>query len=181
MSIINVFLIGPMGAGKTAVGKQLARRLGWEFVDSDREIEDRTGVDISFIFEKEGEEGFRQRECKVIEDLTTRHNVVLATGGGAVLDSANRTVLAGRGYVVYLFASVDQQAERTRTARNRPLLNTEDPRARLEELMEVRDPLYRQVADLVLHTDGQRVTQVAEEIHRNIKDSVEPGAGSFDP
>jgi shikimate kinase len=107
--------------------------------------------------------------------------VVLATGGGAVLDSANRTVLAGRGYVVYLFASVDQQAERTRSGRNRPLLNTEDPRARLEELMEVRDPLYRQVADLVLHTDGQRVTQVAEEIHRNIKDSVQPGAGSLDP
>ena len=179
MSISNVFLIGPMGAGKTAVGKQLARRLGWEFVDSDREIEDRTGVDIPFIFEKEGEEGFRQRECKVIEDLTLRQQVVLATGGGAVLDAANRAVLAARGLVVYLFASVDQQVERTRAGRNRPLLDTDDPRARLEELMEVRDPLYRQVADLILQTDGQRVTQVAEQIHCNLNDVVQPGAGDF--
>ncbi len=176
MSISNVFVIGPMGAGKTAVGKQLARRLGWDFVDSDREIEDRTGVDIPFIFEKEGEEGFRRRERKVIEELTGRQRVVLATGGGAVLDSDNRKCLASRGFVVYLYASVDQQEERTRAGRNRPLLNIDDPRARLEELMAHRDPLYRQVADLILETDGQRVAQVAEEIYRRVRAVLGPGS-----
>lgn len=175
MSINNVFLIGPMGAGKTAVGKQLARRLGWDFVDSDREIEKRTGVDIPFIFEKEGEEGFRARECRAIEELSARQQVVLATGGGAVLNAENRKLLAARGFVVYLFASVEQQAKRTRLGRNRPLLETEDPEARLAELMAIRDPLYRQVADLILQTDGQRVPQVAEEIHRNIKTAMDQG------
>ena len=118
----NIFLVGPMGAGKTAVGRHLGKQLGLQFIDSDQEIQDRTGVDIPFIFEKEGEQGFRTREQAVIDEMSGRNGVVLATGGGAVTVAANRQCLAGRGFVVYLFASVEQQAERTRHSRNRPLL-----------------------------------------------------------
>ncbi len=160
----NLFLIGPMGAGKSAVGRQLARMLHKSFVDSDDEIESRTGVDIPFIFEKEGEEGFRTREAKVIDDLSQRQGLVLATGGGAVIDSKTRSFLGARGYVVYLQTSVDQQLERTRRGRERPLLVNDDPRATLEDLMAERDPLYREIADLVINTDGRRVNAVAKQI-----------------
>lgn len=153
-----------MGAGKTAVGRELARQLGRDFLDSDAEIERRTGVDIPFIFEKEGEAGFRRREIQVIDDLSTRRNVVLATGGGAVLASETRQALASRGTVIYLEASVRQQLLRTRHSGNRPLLHTDDPKGRLESLLVQRDPLYREVADLVVATDGRRVRQVAAEI-----------------
>ena len=153
-----------MGAGKSAVGRQLARTLHLQFVDSDDEIERRTGVDIPFIFEKEGEEGFRKREAAAIDDLSKRDKVVLATGGGAVILPENRNHLGGRGYVIYLYTSVDQQVARTSRGRERPLLENGDPRGILEELLAKRDPLYREIADLVVETDGRKVNSVANEI-----------------
>ena len=160
----NIFLIGPMGAGKSAVGRQLARTLHLEFVDSDDEIERRTGVDIPFIFEKEGEEGFRKREAAAIDDLSKRDKVVLATGGGAVILPENRNHLGGRGFVIYLYTTVDQQVARTARGRERPLLENGDRRRILEELLETRDPLYREIADLVVETDGRKVNSVTNEI-----------------
>lgn len=160
----NLFLVGPMGAGKSAVGRQLAKILHLDFFDSDQEVEDRTGVDIPFIFEKEGEEGFRKRESKVIDELSARQGIVLATGGGAIVDPSSRSRLGARGYVIYLHTTVRQQLERTQRGRNRPLLEAEDPRQVLEALMEIRDPLYREIADMVIETDGRRVREVANEI-----------------
>ncbi len=160
----NIFLIGPMGAGKSAVGRYLARTLHLSFVDSDDEIESRTGVDIPFIFEKEGESGFRKREAAVIDDLSKMDGVVLATGGGAVIDPDSRSRLGGRGFVVYLLTSVDQQVARTQKGRERPLLEGGDPRETLTALLELRDPLYREIADIVVLTDGRKVKSVADEI-----------------
>jgi len=153
-----------MGAGKSAVGRQLARMLHLSFVDSDDEIESRTGVDISFIFEKEGEEGFRKREAKVIDDLSGRDGVVLATGGGAVVDPQSRSRLGARGFVVYLHTTVEQQLARTQKGRDRPLLENGDRGQILEELMAARDPIYREIADLIVETDGRKVKAVANEI-----------------
>ena len=164
----NLFLIGPMGAGKSAVGRQLARLLHLDFVDSDDEVENRTGVDIPFIFEKEGEAGFRKREAAVIDELSQREGVVLATGGGAVIEAENRSRLGARGFVVYLYTSVAQQLDRTQRGRERPLLENADPREVLEGLMEIRDPLYREIADLVIDTDGRRVKAVAKQIHESL-------------
>lgn len=166
MTFPNLFLVGPMGAGKSAVGRQLARMLRLDFYDSDAEIEARTGVDIPFIFEKEGEAGFRRREREVIDALTALDGIVLATGGGAVLDLANREALASRGLVVYLDASVEQQLERTRLSNHRPLLDTPDPGERLAKLMQERAPLYRDLATLTVLTDGRMVREVAQEIRR---------------
>ena len=160
----NLFLVGPMGAGKSAVGRQLARMLHMKFMDSDDEIEARTGVDIPFIFEKEGEAGFRRREAAVIDELSQREGIVLATGGGAVVDPQSRNLLGARGLVVYLYTTVNQQLARTRRGRDRPLLETDDPRQVLEELLAARDPLYREIADLVVETDGRKVKAVANEI-----------------
>ena len=160
----NIFLIGPMGAGKSAVGRYLARTLHLSFVDSDDEIESRTGVDIPFIFEKEGEEGFRKRETAVIDDLSKMDGVVLATGGGAVINPDSRSRLGGRGFVVYLYTTVDQQVARTQKGRQRPLLESTDPRATLQELLDTRDPMYREIADVVVETDGRKVKSVANEI-----------------
>ncbi len=153
-----------MGAGKSAVGRQLARLLHLDFVDSDEEVERRTGVDIPFIFEKEGETGFRKRESQAIDELSKRDGIVLATGGGAVVDPQNRNHLGARGFVVYLHTSVDQQLSRTRKGRERPLLANDDPRSVLESLMAERDPLYREIADLTVETDGRKVNAVANEI-----------------
>jgi shikimate kinase len=164
MSPQNVFLIGPMGAGKSAVGRQLAKMLHLSFVDSDDEIESRTGVDIPFIFEKEGEAGFRKREVKVIDDLSAMDGIVLATGGGAVVEPQNRSHLGARGFVVYLFTTVDQQVARTLKGRERPMLAKGDSRKILEDLMDFRDPLYREIADLTVETDGRKVKAVASEI-----------------
>lgn len=161
----NLFLIGPMGAGKSAVGRQLARLTHLEFVDSDEEIEARTGVDIPFIFEKEGEEGFRKREVKVIDDLSAGQGIVMATGGGAVVDVDSRSRLGARGFVVYLHTSVKQQLDRTQRGRHRPMLESGDRGQILEELMLLRDPMYREIADLIVETDGRRVQTVAREIH----------------
>jgi shikimate kinase len=160
----KVFLIGPMGSGKTAVGKQLARLLRAPFVDSDAEIERRTGVDIPYIFEREGEAGFREREREAIEELTQRSPIVLATGGGAILRPENRRALVERGFVVYLVASIEQQLQRVKRSRNRPLLQGVDPEAKLRELFALREPLYQSLAHLQVQTDGQRVHAVAEEI-----------------
>jgi len=153
-----------MGAGKSAVGRQLARLLHLDFMDSDEEIESRTGVDIPFIFEKEGEEGFRKREAKAIDDLTQRDGVVLATGGGAIVEPQNRSHLGARGFVIYLHTTVDQQLARTRKGRDRPLLDNDDPHAVLEALMAAREPMYREIADLTIETDGRKVRAVANEI-----------------
>jgi shikimate kinase len=165
----SIFLIGPMGSGKTAVGRHLARLFRYSFHDSDADIEARTGVDIQFIFEKEGESGFRSREKESIERLTRLAAIVLATGGGAVIDPDNRRALAERGIVVYLATSVDQQLERTRHGRHRPLLNDTDPELTLAELMRRRAALYAEIADFTVSTDGRRVQLVAEEIHQELR------------
>lgn len=165
----NIFLIGPMGSGKSAVGRHLARLLRFTFLDSDADIEAKTGVDIAFIFEKEGEAGFRIRERESIERLTRLDSIVLATGGGAVIDEENRRMLADRGMVVYLETSIDQQLERTRHARHRPLLNDTDPEQKLRELMLRRAALYDEIADFTVSTNGRRVQLVAEEIYQEVR------------
>jgi shikimate kinase len=165
----NIVLVGPMGSGKTAVGRSLARYLRAPFYDSDTEIVRRTGVDIPYIFEKEGESGFREREREAIEALTALEGIVLATGGGAILLPENRRLIAEHGWVVYLETSVEQQADRVQHGRNRPLLSNVDPARRLQELMAVRDPLYRSIADITVRTDGRRVRAVAEDIVRMIR------------
>jgi len=160
-----------MGAGKSTIGRQLARCLKLKFIDSDREIEIRTGVDIPLIFELEGESGFRKRERKVIDELTAKPGTILATGGGVVMDKLNRQHLASRGRVIYLHTSVDQQLQRTAHDRNRPLLQTANPKQKLEELTEIRDPLYREIADWVIETDGCRVRDVVQQIVQKIEQS----------
>ncbi len=151
-----------MGSGKTTIGRQLAKSLNREFVDSDHEISHRTGADIPWIFDIEGEAGFRERERAVIDDLTQRQGIVLATGGGAILAEENRKALSSRGLTVYLAASIEQLFKRTAKDRNRPLLQTDDPRARLEALMLARDPLYRDVADLIVDTDDRSIRSTVE-------------------
>ena len=169
----NVFLIGPMGSGKTAVGKHLARLMRAPFRDSDAEIESKTGVDISYIFSREGEDRFRQREREAIEELTRESPIVLATGGGAILLPENRTVLRDRGFVVYLKTSIEQQVERVRQGRHRPLLHDVDPRTKLTELMAVRAPLYEGLADFTIATDGRKVHIVADAILAALKTAKE--------
>lgn len=164
----NVFLVGPMGAGKSTIGRHLARVLGQRFVDADREIEARTGASISLIFDLEGEAGFRRRESAVIAELAASDGLVVATGGGAVLDPANRAALRQRGTVVYLHAPLEVLVRRTHRDRDRPLLQTADPRARLERIVLDRDPLYREVADLVIETDHRSVPSVVSEVARRL-------------
>ena len=165
----NIFLVGPMGAGKSTIGRQLAKSLGWDFADTDTEIEHRTGAAIPWIFDIEGEEGFRRREKAVVGELTQRSNVVLATGGGVVLDAENRACLQARGIVVFLHASIDQLVTRTAKDRNRPLLQAADPRTRLTELMSQREPLYREVADVVVDTGGRTVRGTVKEIMTRVR------------
>jgi shikimate kinase len=162
----NIFLVGMMGAGKTSVGRVLAKRLNKTFYDSDHVIEERTGVKIPVIFEIEGEPGFRQRESAVLDELTALDEVVLATGGGAVLAQENRDRLRTRGTVVYLRAGVKDLLNRTRHDKNRPLLQTADPRARLNELYEMRDPLYREVAHVTIDTGSQSLTTLVNRLHQ---------------
>lgn len=167
----SFFLVGPMGAGKSTIGRKLARALNLEFIDSDREIEARTGVDIPLIFELEGESGFRKREQEVIDEMSGTPGIVLATGGGAVLDPQNRKHLGSRGTVIYLQTSVDQQLQRTAHDRNRPLLQTGNPREKLEQLLAERDPLYREIADFVIETDGCKVRDVVQKITRFVEEN----------
>lgn len=166
----NIHLIGPMGAGKTTIGRLLAKTLDVRFVDSDREIEQRTGVSIPMIFEYEGEEGFRRREAEVLADLCGKDEIVLATGGGSILLPENREVLHERGFVVYLQCSVEKQLERTHKDSNRPLLKTQNPRQKLQELLQVREPLYRSLADFIVdtgeHSSRSAVRQILKAYHR---------------
>jgi shikimate kinase len=160
----NIIFVGPMGAGKTTIGKQLARQLGRTFYDSDRVIEERTGANIPLIFEMEGEEGFRRREKAIIAELTNKQDIVLATGGGVVLDPENRDQITRQGFVIYLKAPLDQLFNRTAKDKNRPLLQTPDPRKKLEEILNARDPLYREVADVVIETDGSPARGVVKKL-----------------
>lgn len=162
----NIFLVGLMGAGKTSVGRMLAKRMNKDFYDADAEIERATGVKIPVIFDIEGESGFRAREEKVIERLTALHDIVLATGGGAILSPANRTRLRRHGRVIYLRAAPEDLWRRTRRDRNRPLLQTANPLAKLKELHAQRDPLYSEVADLVVDTGAQSVGNLTTHIQQ---------------
>lgn len=166
----NVILVGPMGVGKSTIGRHLAKLLKMDFVDCDHEIERRTGVTIAVIFEIEGEAGFRAREALALAELTDhRQGLILATGGGAVLRPANREILRSRGVVVYLHANIEILLRRTQRDRRRPLLQTADPRARMRELLEQRDPLYRDIADLVVETDQRSPAKLAREVVEKLK------------
>jgi shikimate kinase len=168
----NVYLIGPMGSGKTAVGRRLAMLLGKQFFDSDAEIEKRTGVDIRYIFEKEGEARFREREREVIAELTALDGVVVATGGGVILDALNRERLAKTGTVVYLETNIETLVRRTKAAKTRPLLMNDDPHTVLERLMIARRPLYESTADLRIETTGRQVRAVAADIQLKLAQRV---------
>ena len=160
----NIFLVGPMGAGKSTIGRLLASELNLSFRDSDRVIEERTGADIPWIFDMEGEEGFRERETAVLTELSTEANVVIATGGGIILRELNRTIMKSSGFVCYLTASIDQLVERTSRDKKRPLLQVENPRQKIIDLLSLRDPLYRDAADFVINTDRRSPKAVAQEI-----------------
>jgi shikimate kinase len=167
----SLFLIGPMGVGKSTIGRMLASSLGKPFFDSDREIEVVTGADIPWIFDVEGEAGFRVREEKMIDALTQRNNIVLATGGGAILSARSRANLRSRGTVIYLKASLAQQFERTSKDRNRPLLQTADPMTRIRELMKIREPLYIETAHITVDTSRRGPRTVVLEILRRLQDA----------
>jgi shikimate kinase len=164
----NVFLVGMMGAGKTSVGRLLAKRLGKAFYDCDQEIERATGVKVAVIFEIEGEAGFRAREAKMLAELASRRNIVLATGGGAVLSGANRALLVDNGIVVYLRAAGSELWSRMRHDKNRPLLRTSHPFAKLEQLIAERDPFYREIADIIVDTGSQSVGSLAHRLERRL-------------
>lgn len=167
MSIVkvrNIFLIGPMGAGKSTIGRALAKELKLDFYDTDEVIEERTGASVSWIFDVEGEEGFRKREQKVVEELTQKNNIVLATGGGVVITPENRVALAGRGTVIYLKTSLQQQFERTKRDTKRPLLQTPNLEMTLEVLRDAREPFYNELADISFETDKLTVKAVANKI-----------------
>lgn len=161
----NIFLVGPMGAGKSTIGRHLADQLHLKFFDSDQEIEAKTGADIAWVFDIEGEAGFRKREESVIDELTERQGIVLATGGGSIISKEVRNRLSARGIVVYLETPIDKQVARTQRDKKRPLLQTEeDPRAVLERLAAQRNPLYEEVSDIVVRTDEQSAKVVAQQI-----------------
>lgn len=164
----NIFLIGPMGAGKSTIGRHLADELHLEFFDSDQEIEKRTGADISWVFDIEGEEGFRNREESVIQDLTEKQGIVLATGGGSVVRNGVRNRLSARGIVVYLETTIDKQVARTQRDKRRPLLRNDDPESVLKGLAGERNPLYEEIADYTVQTDDQSARAVANAIINKI-------------
>lgn len=168
----NIYLIGPMGAGKSSIGRQLASKIKKKFLDSDREIEKRTGAKIDLIFEIEGESGFRKREVQIISELTALNNIVLATGGGVVLMEENRKNLKKNGVVIYLKAAPDLLMKRTEKDRSRPLLQTENRMQRIEELLEIREPLYQETADIIIDTENNSIKQIV----KNIRDKLSANA-----
>jgi shikimate kinase len=175
----NIFLVGLMGAGKTSVGRALAKRLHKTFYDTDQEIERATGVKIPVIFEIEGEAGFRAREAKLLAELVRRTNIVLATGGGVVLSEQNRRLLAEHGTVIYLRAAASDLWQRTHHDKNRPLLQTDDPLQKLQELFAQRDPLYREIADVIIDTGSQSVGSLAHKLEQRLA-QFRPGSGTAD-
>ena len=160
----NIYLVGPMGAGKSTIGRVLAAELHLTFRDSDKVIEDRTGADIPWIFDMEGEEGFRDRESAVLVELSGESNVVIATGGGIILRKENREIMQASGYVCYLTASIEQLVERTARDKKRPLLQVDNPRQKIIDLLAIRDPLYREAADFIINTDRRSPKLVVQEI-----------------
>ncbi len=169
-NINNILLVGPMGSGKTSVAKLLAGSLDKKFLDTDEEIMKKTGVDVPYIFDMEGEEGFRKRECLVLKECLINNNTVLSTGGGVVLSQENRKLLKTSGIVVYLQASIDSQAERTAPSNNRPLLQNKDTKKTLKELMLTRGPLYEEIADITINTDNKSLQETSTEIQRAINE-----------
>jgi shikimate kinase len=169
MAELRIFLIGPMGAGKTTIGRRVAKSLRKNFVDADQELERRTGASVALIFDVEGEAGFREREKRIIDELTQLDNIVLATGGGAILDVDSRKALSERGFVIYLHALVEELVERTRHDSNRPLLNTDNPVDKMRDILEQRDSLYRSIADLVVDTGTVGLMDVVREIRMACK------------
>lgn len=164
----NVYLVGPMGSGKTTIGSRLASRLGFTFYDCDHEIEARTGASVNLIFEIEGESGFREREHRMLEELTAREGVLVATGGGAMTEESNRALLRNSGIVVYLQTPVEHQLQRLRRDKSRPLLQTEDRRSRLEEMARVRNPQYESVAHLVFPARSRSIDRAVNQIYKSI-------------
>lgn len=170
MSKPNIYLVGPMGAGKSTIGRLLSAELKLEFKDSDKEIEDRCGCNIPWIFDVEGEVGFRDRESMAIDEITQESGVLMATGGGAVLREENRRHLKNRGTVIYLNTSVEQQLARTAKDKNRPLLQNTDPKSVLERLYKERDPLYQEVADIIIKTDDRHPKYVVQDIVKKLRE-----------
>ena len=166
----NIILIGPMGSGKTSTGRMLAKELGYAFADTDEEVTKRTGVSIAYIFDVEGEEGFRKRECLALRECLNDNNTILSTGGGIVLSKENRDLLQDRGTVVYLQTSIRSQVKRTASTNNRPLLQNKDPEETLEKLMLTRAPLYEEIADITIMTDNKSLQEMSKEIQRAINE-----------
>ena len=172
MSHRNIILVGPMGSGKSTIGNIIARRLNREFQDSDHHIERRTGVDIARIFDIEGEQGFRDRETSALQELLSENNRVIATGGGSVIRSENQQLIKQQGFVVFLDTSLNQQMQRLRRDKKRPLLQTDDPRARLESLLKARRPIYLDLADLVIKTDKRVARRLATDIINQLPETL---------
>ena len=166
----NIILIGPMGSGKTSTGRMLAKEMGYAFADTDEEVTKRTGVSIAYIFDVEGEEGFRKRECLALKECLNDNNTILSTGGGIVLSKENRDLLQDRGTVVYLQTSIRFQVKRTASTSNRPLLQNKDPEETLEKLMLTRAPLYEEIADITIMTDNKSLQEMSKEIQRAINE-----------
>ena len=166
----NIILIGPMGSGKTSTGRMLAKEMGYAFADTDEEVTKRTGVSIAYIFDVEGEEGFRKRECLALKECLNDNNTILSTGGGIVLSRENRDLLQDRGTVVYLQTSIRFQVKRTASTNNRPLLQNKDPEETLEKLMLTRAPLYEEIADITIMTDNKSLQEMSKEIQRTINE-----------
>ena len=166
----NIILIGPMGSGKTSTGRMLAKEMGYVFADTDEEVTKITGVSIAYIFDVEGEEGFRKRECLALKECLNDNNTVLSTGGGIVLFKENRDLLQDRGTVVYLQTSIRSQVKRTASTNNRPLLQNNDPEETLEKLMLTRAPLYEEIADITIMTDNKSLQEMSKEIQRAINE-----------